>query len=172
MIQAGDFVVPGKTLFTLENERSLRFQVSLPESKQGQISVGDSVLINIPSAGETVIGRIEEFSPGTDPISRTFIAKIGLPDKPGIHSGQFGRLKLQSIGEPTLQIPRDALVKRGQLDLVYAVDKENRAILRLVRIGRMEAGKLEILSGLQENERVVIAGFEGLSDGDSIAERP
>jgi membrane fusion protein, multidrug efflux system len=172
MVQPGDFVVPGKSLFTLEKERPLRFQVSLPEAKQGQITVGDSVQIIIPSIGTAIKGRIEEFSPGSDPISRTFIAKIGLPDFAGLHPGQFGRLQLSTAGEPTLQIPRGALVKRGQLDLVYAVTRENRAMLRLVRVGREYPDRIEILSGLSENERVVVAGQAGLSDGDSIMEQP
>jgi len=172
MIEPGDFVVPGKALFTLEKERPLRFQVSLPESKQGQISVGDSVAIGIPSIGAKLKGRIEEFSPGTDPVSRTFIAKIGLPDFAGLHPGQFGRLHLSSPGDATLQIPRSALVKRGQLDLVYVINQENRAMLRLVRIGREYPDRTEILSGLSENERVVISGQANLSDGDSVAGQP
>jgi RND family efflux transporter MFP subunit len=172
MIEPGDFVIPGKILFTIEKERPLRFQVSLPESRQGQIAVGDSVTLNIPYVNTPVKGRIEEFSPGTDPISRTFIAKIGLPDIAGLHSGQFGRLTLTSTGEATLQIPRSALVKRGQLDLVYVANSENRAILRLVRIGRESDDTIEILSGLHENERVVVSGQAGLSDGDRITEQP
>ena len=86
--------------------------------------------------------------------------------------GQFGRLQLASGGDETIFIPRAALVKRGQLDLVYVVNTDNRAMLRLVRVGRQLPDRLEILAGLRENERVVIDGQRDLSDGDSVEAKP
>jgi len=74
--------------------------------------------------------------------------------------------------DETLFIPRQALVRRGQLELVYVVNVENRAMLRLVRIGRQFPDRLEILAGLRENELVVTDGQRELSDGDSVTVAP
>jgi hypothetical protein len=89
-----------------------------------------------------------------------------------LRPGQFGRLQLSAGGDETIFIPRRALVRRGQLDLVYVVNADNRAMLRLIRIGRQFPDRLEILAGLRENERVVIEGQRDLSDGDAVEAKP
>jgi RND family efflux transporter MFP subunit len=172
LIDVGDLAVPGRALFTIEEEGNLRFETALPESKLGRVMVGDSATVAITSIDATVRGRLIELSPSADPVSRTFAVKISLPSLPGIRPGQFGRLELATGGDETIFIPRQALVRRGQLDLVYVVNVENRAMLRLVRIGRQFPDRLEILAGLRENELVVTDGQRELSDGDSVKVTP
>jgi len=167
-VDVGDLAAPGRILFTMEEAGASRFIVTLPEARLGHIEVGDSVTVTITSINSSVKGRVDELSPGADPVSRTFMAKIGLPSVVGLRPGQFGRLQLAAGGDETIFIPRSALVKRGQLDLVYVVNAENRAMLRLVRVGRQLPDRLEILAGLRENERVVTDGQRDLSDGDSV----
>lgn len=167
-VDVGDLATPGKILFTMEESGEARFVVTLPEARLGHINVGDSVTITITSINATVRGRVDELSPSADPVSRTFTAKIGLPSVAGLRPGQFGRLQLSAGGDETIFIPRKALVKRGQLDLVYVVNDGNRAMLRLVRVGRQFPDRLEILAGLRENERVVTEGQRDLSDGDAV----
>ena len=167
-VDVGDLATPGKTLFTMEESGASRFVVTLPEARLGHIEVGDSVTVTITSINSSLKGRVDELSPSADPVSRTFTAKIGLPSAPGLRPGQFGRLQLSAGGDETIFIPRVALVKRGQLDLVYVVNAESRAMLRLVRVGRQFPDRLEILAGLRENERVVTDGQRDLSDGDSV----
>jgi RND family efflux transporter MFP subunit len=172
LIDVGDLAVPGRPLFTLEESGHLRFEATLPESKLGQVLVGDSAIVVISSIDAAVRGRVIELSPGADPVSRTFTAKVSLPVMAAIRPGQFGRLQLVVGGDETIFIPRNALVRRGQLELVYVVGDNQRASLRLVRIGRQFPDRLEILAGLRENERVVAEGQRGLSDGDSVKVAP
>ncbi len=171
-VDVGDLATPGKILFTMEESGAARFVVTLPEARLGHIEVGDSVTITITSIGATVRGRVDELSPSADPVSRTFTAKIGLPSVAGLRPGQFGRLQLAAGGDETIFIPRKALVRRGQLDLVYVVNAESHAMLRLVRVGRQFPDRLEILAGLREYERVVVEGLRDLSDGDSVEAKP
>jgi RND family efflux transporter MFP subunit len=172
LIDIGDLAVPGRPLFTLEESGHLRFEATLPESRMGQVSVGDSAIVAISSIDVEVRGRVIELSSSTDPVSRTFTVKVALPVLSAIRPGQFGRLQLAAEGDETIFIPRNALVRRGQLDLVYVVGDNRRAMLRLVRIGRQFPDRLEILAGLRENERVVVEGLRDLSDGDSVTVTP
>lgn len=172
MIDVGDLAVPGKPLFTIEESGALRFVGTLPESKLGQITVGDSLEVSITTIDKTVRGRVEELSPSADPISRSFTIKIGLPETSGVRPGQFGRLLLPGGDDETIFIPRSALVRRGQLDLVYVVTPEKKAMLRLIRIGRQFPDRLEILSGLRDGESVVVSGQRDLSDGDLVEDKP
>ena len=172
MIDVGDLAVPGRPLFTLEEEATLRFVTTLPESRLGRITAGDSLAILVSNMSAPVRGRVEELSPSADPITHTFAVKVSLPSDPGIRPGQFGRLLLPTEGDETIFIPRSALVQRGQLDLVYVVTPDHKAMLRLVLIGRQYPDRLEILSGLRENEKVVISDQRDLSDGDLVEEKP
>ena len=170
-LDIGDLAFPGQPIFTIEETGAPRFIVGIAESQRGGIAVGQNVSISIPVIDTTVNGKVEELSPSADPMSRTFTVKIGLPNIRMLRPGQFGRLLLPSETEDaTLFIPRSAWVRRGQLDLVYVVTPDNRAMLRLVRIGRQSDGKLEILSGLRENEKVVISDQRDLLDGDRVQE--
>jgi RND family efflux transporter MFP subunit len=171
MVDVGDLPFPGQPTFTLEESGAPRFVVTIAESSRRKITVGQSVAISIPVIDTTVAGRVEELSPSADPMSRTFTVKIGLPALDQLRPGQFGRLQLPAENESdeeTLFIPRSAWVRRGQLDLVYVVTPENKAMLRLVRIGRQLPDKLEILSGLRENETVVVSDQRDLLDGDLV----
>jgi RND family efflux transporter MFP subunit len=172
MVDEGDLALPGRPLFILEEEGVMRLEAMLPESRLGQVVVGDSVLVTIPATNTTLWGRVEEVSPSADPVSRSFGVKVHLPTASGVRPGQFGRLQLAAHGDETIFIPRTALVRRGQLDLVYVVSSEKKAMLRLVRIGREFPDRLEILAGLKENERVVTSGHVDLSDGDLVEEQP
>lgn len=171
MVDVGDLAFPGQPLLTLEESGAPRFVVTVAESFRNKISVGQIVSVAIGVIDTTITGRVEELSPSADPMSRTFSVKIGLPQIDQLRPGQFGRLLLPADGdEVTLFVPRSAWVRRGQLDLVYAVTPEKRAMLRLVRIGRQLPDKLEILSGLRENEIVVTSDQRDLLDGDLVQE--
>ncbi len=168
-IDLGDMVFPGQPLFTLEESGAARFVVSIAESYRDRIRIGDQVRIAVPVLDTVISGTVEELSPSADPTSRTFTVKVGLPNIASVRPGQYGKLLLAGgAEEPTLFIPRSAWVRRGQLDLVYVVNAEKKAMLRLIRIGRQFPDKIEILSGLREHELVVVSDQRDLLDGDLV----
>jgi RND family efflux transporter MFP subunit len=169
LADVGDMAFPGQPVFTLEESGTPRFVVTIAESHRQRISLGQTVDIAIPVIDTTVTGTVEEISPSADPMSRTFSAKIGLPNFDQLRAGQFGRLLLPITGEETtLSVPRSAWVHRGQLDLVYVVTPEKKAMLRLIRIGRQFPDRIEVLSGLRDGETVVVSDQRDLLDGDPV----
>jgi multidrug efflux pump subunit AcrA (membrane-fusion protein) len=65
-------------------------------------------------------------------------------------------------------IPETAVVRRGQLTGVFLLDEENRASFRLIRTGRRLGERVEVLSGLREGARYVIAPPPTLIDGAKV----
>ncbi|MBK7141702.1 MAG: hypothetical protein IPH75_06455 [bacterium] len=114
---------------------------------------------------------MKELSPSADPVTRSFIVKIDLPASIA-RPGQFGRLLLSVGGDESIYIPTAALVRRGQLELVYVVNAENVAVLKFVRTGRSLGDKIEILAGLESHDLVVTRGLTGLVDGDKVEVQP
>jgi len=67
-----------------------------------------------------------------------------------------------------LLVPKQALVERGSMTLVWVVDSNNIARMRIVKAGRFMADKVEILSGLSDGERLVVNGAHKVSDGAKV----
>jgi multidrug efflux pump subunit AcrA (membrane-fusion protein) len=57
-------------------------------------------------------------------------------------------------GPKTIEVPREAIVRRAELTAVYVLDPGGKPVLRQVRLGRASEGKVEVLSGLSGGERV------------------
>ncbi len=171
-IDIGDLAVPGKSLFVIEEDAAPRLEVNVPESRRGVIGLGDSLPIILDPGSMRVSGRVVEISPAANAVTRSFVVKLEIPRAGGARGGQFGRLLLTSSTQGGLLIPTEALIKRGQLEIVFAVTADHHAQVRLVRSGKLSENRIEILAGLREGEQVVTSGGDQLSDGDSLEIRP
>ncbi len=169
--ELGDLATPGKPLLVLESQETPRLEASVPEAHAQGLARGQLLKVRIDSLPEPVQAIVSELSPSADPISRTVLVKLDLPDVPGIRPGMFGRLQLAGAESDALMVPREAVVHRGQLELVFVV-KDGQASLRIVRTGRTVDGKTELLSGLEAGEQVVISQANQLEDGQQIEVRP
>ncbi len=171
LAEAGDQALPGKPLLVIEDPSSLRLEASVPELMATRLEVGQRLPISVDALGARIHGTIAEVSPTAEASSRTVLVKLDLPDTSGLRPGMFGRVELSSSERRALEIPRAALVQRGQLEMVF-VAHADRAELRLVRTGRTRADAIEIASGLDERELVVVDGAKVLRDGQPLEVRP
>ncbi len=166
----GDLAQPGRALLVVESPGALRLEAYVPEADAHLLSLGQSLPVRIDALGATLTGTVSELGPTADPASRSVLAKLDLPPTAGLRTGMFARLLLARGTERALEVPAQALVRRGQLELLYVVDA-GKARLRLVRAGRARAGRVEILAGLSPGE-LVITQPAGLLDGQSVEQKP
>jgi RND family efflux transporter MFP subunit len=167
----GDLASPGRPLLEIEDPRQLRLEINVPEALIARLQLGTRVPVRLAAVDGDLEATVAELAPSADPNSRTFLAQLDLPVADGIRAGQFGRALLP-LGERTvLRVPAAAVVTRGQLELVFVV-RANRAELRLVKTGRSAGDHVEIVSGLDPNEVVVVAGAAGLQDGQPVQPQP
>lgn len=174
LANVGDTAMPGQTLLVLEDPRALRLEATVPEAAARALHPGQAVPVLGDGARHPVTGTVAEISPAADPMSRTVLAKIELPADPSLQTGQLGRLLLPaSPGQArAVVVPSGAVVRRGQLEEVFVVDR-GRARLRLVKTGRVNGeGATEILSGLADGEMVVTSDLAELLDGQPVEVRP
>lgn len=163
----GDLAVPGRPLVALEDTSALQMEADVPEAIASRVQRGTKMEVRVDSLGQVLTSEVSEIAPAADPETRTFKAKLDLPPAKALMSGQFARL-LVPIGESkSLRVPASALVQRGQLDIVF-VAADQRARMHLVKTGRRFGGDVEILSGLDEGDSVVVEGAEQLADGQPL----
>jgi RND family efflux transporter MFP subunit len=167
----GDLAAPGKPLLELEDPNRLRLEINVPEALLDRVRQGASLPVRIASLEKALQGTVTEIAPSSDPGSRTFLAKIDLPDHPGLRAGQFGRAAIAVGHFAALRVPASAVVHRGQMELLFVV-QNNQARLRLVRTGKHLGNEVEIVSGIEINEIVVTDKAASLLDGQPVQTQP
>lgn len=168
--EVGALAAPGVPLLALEEER-YRLEAQVGEQAIGRLRPGQRARVTVDAAAGERSGTIAEIVPAADPASRTVTVKLDLTPADGLRSGLHGRA-LFTVGErPALLVPRAAVVTRGQLESVFVVDDGAVARLRLVTTGRAAGDRVEVLSGLEPGERIVVGGAERLSDGRRVEPR-
>jgi RND family efflux transporter MFP subunit len=162
-VDAGSVVMPGMPLVTVEDPARYRLEASVPEQVFSKTKLGMSV--SVDTGRGKFEGRVSEIVPTADVASRTFLVKVDLPRDCGSRSGEYGTASF-TIGEAKrLTVPHAAVVSQGQLEGVYVIGPQNAAEFRLVKTGKEMGGRIEILSGLTEGERVAISQLQLLRDG-------
>jgi len=168
LADVGDLAMPGKPLLEIEAPTSLRFEADLPEAILDRVKLGAKMSVRLTKVIE---GTVSEISPVADPVSRTFNVKLDLPPTEGLRTGQFGRVSVPVAEVKLLLVAKEAVMKRGQMELIFVV-KEGHANLRLVKTGKVLNGSIEVLSGLEEGEQVVISDVSKLADGQPVTIQP
>lgn len=164
----GDMATPGKPLLNIEEENNLQVLTDIPEAMIQQVKKGDILAIFVPSVDLRIEGEVAEVSPTADPSSRTAPIKLKIKNNRKLRSGQFARVTLALSPAKTLTVPASAITAYGQMERVF-VEVNGRAKLRLVRSGAIIQNRVEILSGLKENETIIISGNQDIVDGQPLA---
>lgn len=171
LAELGDLAMPGKPLMEIESPAHLRFETDLPESLLDRIQQGAKLTVTMPSLPAPLTATVSEISPVADAVSRTFLVKLDLPDNAGLRAGQFGRVAVPVAEAQLLLVPRQAVLRRGQMEAVFVV-RDDRAALRLVKSGKQIGDQTEILSGLEPGDSVVTSDPALLTDGQPVTAQP
>jgi RND family efflux transporter MFP subunit len=154
---SGTLASPGMPIFTVEDVRRYRLEATVNENDLQYVRTGQQVSVVIDALDNAGLnGRVVQIVPAADPTSRTFLVKIDLPTDTRLRSGLFGRAQFSRGERPALLIPRSAVVERGQLQGIYVLDQNQLASLRYVTLGKPSGAAIEVLSGLQNGERLVV----------------
>jgi RND family efflux transporter MFP subunit len=165
-VDRGATVFTGTPILEIEEDSGYRLEVQAPETIKGRITAGQSVEIALDGQASQT-GKIAEVAPVVDPGSRSFTVKIAISGK-GLRSGAYGRAFFPIGTGKGMLVPKSAVLERGTLTSVWVVDSTNIARMRLVKLGKSYADRVEILSGITQGERVVVSGVEKVTDGAKV----
>lgn len=166
----GDLATPGVPLLVLESTQRLRAEAAVPEKAAAGLRPGGSVQVLLEDGASPVEAKIEEISAAADAVSRSVMVKAALPAG-SARSGQFARLQVAAGSADALWVPAAAVTLFGQMERVFVVH-DGHAGLRLVKTGATRGEQVEILSGLNAGEQVVLAPPATLHDGQPVSAQP
>jgi RND family efflux transporter MFP subunit len=170
-VEPGILAAPGVPLLALERDGTYRLEASVEESRLSVIRVGQPVRVKLGSVDRLLEARVSEIGPVVDSLSRSYIIKIDLPALPVIRSGSFGRALFELGSRSVLTVPAAAVTDRGQLRSVL-VAENSLARTRLITLGQRVGDRVEVLSGLNAGDAVVISATREIADGTRVEVRP
>ena len=162
-VDVGTVVMPGTPLLTVEETSHYRLEASLPEEFLAKVRVGEET--PVATARGPLPGRVAEIVPASDPASRTFLVKVDLPSDCLCQSGEYATALFPVEQTRMMSVPQSALVEHGELEGVYVANAQGEVEYRLVKTGKSRADRIEIISGLNEGDRVAVTQVEKLRDG-------
>jgi membrane fusion protein (multidrug efflux system) len=169
-IEAGEHVARGAQLFTLVRTDVLELAATVPARYASNVRTGQ--ITRFTADGRTIEGRVVRVSPTIDPATRSITVYVQVPNPGGmLKGGTFvsGRVVGRSVPE-ALVIP-GAAIRQSQegTPYVYTIDGETVA-QKPVQVGIVDdaTGIAEILSGLEEGERVIVGNVGTLGRGMQV----
>ncbi len=165
--QEGMMAAPGVPLVTVEDTRRYRLEVSVDSTRAGAIGVGSHVPVLVGDGPDVLDGTVGEVTESVDPVEHAFIVKIDLPATEGLRSGLFGRARFHAPGRSGIAIPSSAVLRRGQLTLVFTEDG-GVARMRVVQVAGQAGDSTRISAGLADGDRVILNPPADLADGRPV----
>ena len=161
-------------LCQLSQNDILRLVIPVPERAVGDIHVGDTVDIEVSQAKNSFTGRIVRFSDQIETQTRTMHTEVQVPNAnyvlvPGMYASV--KIPLRSVSN-VLGVPVQAVETSGNgSGTVLLVNAANRVEQREVKLGIQTATKVEILSGLKENDSIIFGAQNQFKDGELVSPR-
>lgn len=169
-IKVGNTLAAGDPVFRVTGFDPLVAYLHVPEREFSKIKVGQTVGLQIDAlSASPIVAKVSRVSPIIDPVSGTFKVTIEISDQSRrIKPGMFARIGIvYDSHQNALQIPRSALLEQLGQASVFIVENDV-AVRRNVQVGYTDRGRLEILSGLSDDDKVIIVGQLGLKNGARV----
>ncbi len=174
-VNLGDYLKDGADMVNLEDRSRMWVDFRLPERYVGPVKAGLPVQVTLDAMpGRRFAGKVEALDAQVDANGRSLLvrARIDKPDA-ALTSGMFARARIVfAVRERALMVPEEALVPQaGKQYIVKVIDGPAQAKLSQrieARIGVRQAGKVEILEGLNPGDLVVTAGQARVMRGDGL----
>ena len=172
MATVGAVVGNGTELFRLIRKGRLEWRAEVTSTELGRVTVGTHAIVTAAS-GARMEGRVRTIAPTVDPTNRTALVYVDVKPLPGAaagsaRAGMFARGEFELGAVPTLTVPQQAVVVREGFSYVFRVNPDSRVSQVKVQVGRIVGDRLELVSGLAPEARIVAAGAGFLNDGDLV----
>ncbi|MEP1446857.1 MAG: efflux RND transporter periplasmic adaptor subunit [Paraglaciecola sp.] len=156
--EPGNMASPGQLLLSLYDPLTLQIEADVRESLAIKLQVGRKISVEIDSLGKNINATLIEIVPAADPNARSFLVKAGIEFDPQLKPGMFARMLIEDGTSEVLSIPANYLKSYGQLDMVWLL-QDGEINRRFVRVGKTQGDQVEIISGLNSGETLVLSAI-------------
>lgn len=164
----GSVVGAGTELFRLILQGRIEWRAEVTAAEIARIQVGAPVQI-VAASGQRLQGKVRMVAPSLDAQSRNALVYVDLPAPMGsARAGMFAQGEIALGHSQALTVPQTAVVVRDGFSHVYTVGADQKVSQLKVQTGRQSGDRVEVLSGLKADARVVASGGAFLNHGDTV----
>ena len=171
MIPAGTATTSnGLALVQLSQNSLLRLVLPVPEPDVPKIHLGQTVQVRVKALNRTFDGKVTRFSDSLNMATRTMDTQVDVPNPsliliPGMYAEAVLTLEKRLH---TLSIPLEGVNMQGSASTAYVVGPDHKIAVRPIKVGLETADRAEILSGLAENDLVIVGNRGQLTAGQTV----
>ena len=168
-VKFGETVTAGQQLFRISDFDPLLCVIGVPERDLARLSIGQPALLQVEAfPGEQFRGRVLRISPVVDAATGTIRVTLEVNRQGRLSPGMFAGVRLVTdVREDALIMPKRALSLESLADSVFVVE-DGAAYRRNVTLGYEEDDRVEVTSGLDRGDRVIVVGQDGLTDATPV----
>jgi len=163
----GAVLPAGQELFRMIRQGRLEWRAEVPSSDMGQIKPGARVMVT-PAGGEPIAGTVRMVAPTVDPQTRNGLVYVDLPAPGNARAGMFARGEFALGSSSALTLPQSAVQQREGFSYVFKVGPDNKVAQTKIDVGRRVGDRIEVISGIAADSRVVATGGAFLAEGDTV----
>jgi RND family efflux transporter MFP subunit len=164
----------GHELFRVAQTGQLRIMINVPQINVPAIAVGDPAAVTVDALPQrTFEGRIARTSNSLDPATRTLLTEIHVsnPDH-ALLPGMYAHVTISKTRtQPAVSIPGETLVVRSDGPQVAVVQEGGRVHFQKIKLGRDYGEDIEVTSGLEGGESIVINPSDEVREGAVVKTR-
>lgn len=178
-ISVGQFIQGGTELVKLVDNHPMKVDFTVAETDIDKVYVSQEIQVFVGGDSEQEYSaKISAIDPESDKINHSFKVRavLDVPEEIAMSSqtlkaGRFAKIRISvNDGQQGIVVPESAVEKAGSEDIVYVVS-EGIAMRRSVIVGMRRDGNVEIITGINEGDIVIIKGQQGVSDGRAVTIR-
>jgi len=169
-ISPGALVQPGNVITTLDDISSIKLDFTVPSTYLSALRPGVEIEAVADALDNRVFrGRIESVNTRIDPVTRSVLVRAILPnDDHTLRPGLLLKVTLIKNARNAVILPEETLTQRQNDHFVFVVGDDNKVEQRKVTVGARRPGKVEITSGLEKGERVIVRGINRVRSGQEV----
>lgn len=159
-VSPGTLVEPGRAIATLDDVSQVKLDFSVPETFLSVLRPGLTITAASSAySGQSFKGEVTTIDSRVDPISRAVTVRAVLPNDSGLlRPGMLMIVDLVRERRQSLMVPEGALVPRQRKQFVLVIGEGNVVSQREVTIGGRRPGAVEIRTGVDVGEQVIVEG--------------
>ena len=176
--KVGDFVDIGEQITTITNNQNFNLNIGIPTEYRSRLKLGLPVEIVNGDGSPGVTGKITYIAPLVNQNTQSILTKVSFPNDSSLRDREYVRVKVIWDKKPGLLVPTTAITRLGSQKFVFVAEQgespEGEETLvaeqKPIQVGSIQGQSYQIISGVEEGDKIAVTRILDLKDGTPITE--
>ena len=169
-VSPGAVVDTDTVITTLDDLSVVHIDFSAPETYMSELRPGLPVTARSKAYPDRIFeGKVAVVDTRVDPVSRSVVVRAHIPNPDhALKPGMLLTVDVIRRETETLMVPEEAIFMEKERKFVWVLDENNGVTRREITTDRRRPGDVEVLSGLEIGDRVIVQGVNRVREGSSV----